>query len=78
MKSVTTAAPTLASLAETVVQLNDLIRALDRRLPQVQRSGESTIADAAERLRLEACKRIAELEAEIAGRPSEDYQPATP
>ena len=76
MKPVTTAAPTLVSLAETVVQLNDLIRALDRRLPQVQRSGESAIADAAVRLRLEARKRIDELEAEIAGRPSEDYRPA--
>jgi hypothetical protein len=67
----------LAVLSETVLQLQDLILALDRRLPQVQRSGESEIANAAVRLRTEACKRISELEAEIAGRPSENGRPVT-
>ena len=77
LKPVTMPAAAVTSRAETVLQLNDLIRALDRRLPQVERSGELAIAEAALRLRLEACKRIEELEAEIAGRPSEDDRPAT-
>ena len=69
------APPSLASLKATVAQLDDLITALDRRLPQVERSGESAIANAAVRLRNEAVKRIGELEAEIAGRPSHDRRP---
>ena len=52
----------------TIVQLVELIAAIDRRLPQVQRAGEAVIANAAMRLRLEATKRIVELEAEVAGR----------
>jgi hypothetical protein len=67
----------VATLAEIVVQLQDLIVAIDRRLPQVQRAGESAIANAAVRLRMEASKRIGELEAEIAGRPPEDGRPVT-
>ena len=67
----------VATLSETVLQLQDLILALDRRLPQVQRAGESAIANAALRLRMEASKRIGELEAEIAERPSEDGRPVT-
>jgi len=71
-------APTaVATLSETVLQLQDLILALDRRLPQVQRAGESAIANAALRLRMEASKRIGQLEAEIADRPSEDGRPVT-
>jgi hypothetical protein len=61
-----------ASLIDTIAQLKDLIVALDRRLPQVERSGELAIASAAVRLRTEAMKRIAELETEIADRPSHD------
>jgi len=71
------APPALDALSETVLQLQDLILALDRRLPQVQRAGESAIANAAVRLRMEASKRIGELEAEIAERPSEDGRPVT-
>ena len=47
--------------------LNDLIEAIDRRLPQAQRHGEAAIANAAMRLRIEARARIAELERGEAG-----------
>ena len=67
---------TLAGLKDTVSQLNELITALDRRLPQVQRAGEEAIANAAIRLRTEAEKRIAELEMEIADRRSLDRRSA--
>jgi len=55
-------------LRATLLQLAELITAIDRRLPQVQRSGEGAIANAATRLRIEAAKRIAEIELELAGR----------
>ena len=67
---------TLAGLADTVCQLNELITAIDRRLPQVERAGEAVIANAAVRLRIEAEKRIAEIEAELASRRSLDRRPA--
>ena len=60
-----------------IVQLVELIAAIDRRLPQVERSGEAAIANAAMHLRIEATKRIVELEAEVAGRGSVDPQPIT-
>jgi len=46
----------------TVRELHELIEALDRRLPQVQRAGETSIARAAAALRAEALRRIEELE----------------
>ena len=67
---------TLTGLADTVCQLNELITAIDRRLPQVQRTGEAAIANAAVRLRIEAEKRIAELELELASRRLLDRRPA--
>ena len=66
----------LAGLIDTLGQLNELITAIDRRLPQVQRSGEAAIANAAVRLRIEAQKRISEIEKEIASRRSVDRRPA--
>jgi hypothetical protein len=48
----------------TVRHLHDLIAALDRRVPQVERVGEASIAQAAAALRREAVKRIEELEGE--------------
>ena len=48
--------------AGTVRELYELIAALDRRVPQVQRVGEVSIARAAAALRVEALKRIHELE----------------
>jgi len=47
---------------QLIEDLNELIDAIDRRLPQVQRSGEVAIADAAMQLRQEARKRLDELE----------------
>jgi hypothetical protein len=49
-----------------VRELHELIAALDRRVPQVQRVGEVRIARAAAALRIEASKRIEQLEREAA------------
>lgn len=57
-------------LADLAAQLSELIAAIDRRLPQVQRAGEASIANAAVRLRLEAVKRLSEIERELASRES--------
>jgi hypothetical protein len=48
----------------TIRELHELIDALDRRVPQVQRVGEVAIARAATALRIAALKRIDELERE--------------
>lgn len=45
-----------------VRDLSELIAALDRRLPQVERIGEDSIARAAAKLKDQAIKRIADLE----------------
>ncbi len=45
----------------TVRELRELIAALDRRVPHVERAGEVSIARAAAALRLEAVRRIDEL-----------------
>ncbi len=47
-----------------VRDLRELIAALDRRVPQVQRAGEAAIAREAAGLRARALKRIEELERE--------------
>jgi hypothetical protein len=47
-----------------VRELHELIAALDRRVPHVERVGETAIARAAAALRDEALKRIATLERE--------------
>ena len=65
----------VAEMKTTLHQLIELIEAIDRRLPQTERSGESAIAMAAMRLRIEAQKRIDELEREVAGRESVDPRP---
>ena len=52
------------SRTQTVRELLELIAALDRRVPQVERVGEISIARAASALKLEALKRIEELERE--------------
>jgi hypothetical protein len=62
-------------LRATIVQLAELIAAIDRRLPQVQRAGEGAIANAATRLRMEAARRIGEIEVELAGRASANTRP---
>ena len=52
--------------AEVVRELLELIAALDRRVPQVQRAGEASIAHDAAALKARALKRIEELEREPA------------
>jgi hypothetical protein len=47
-------------------ELRELIVALDRRMPQVERVGEVEIARVATGLRIEALRRIKELEREMA------------
>lgn len=47
-----------------VRELQELIAALDRRVPQVQRAGEMSIAREAAALKARALKRIEELERE--------------
>ena len=49
-----------------VRELQELIAALDRRVPQVQRAGEVSIARDAAALKARALKRIEELEREAA------------
>ena len=51
-----------SSRAQTVRELHELIAALDRRVPHVERVGEISIARAAAVLKSEALKRIEELE----------------
>lgn len=50
--------------ASLIPELRELIAALDRRVPQVERAGETSIARDAAALKAKALKRIAELEAE--------------
>jgi hypothetical protein len=47
-------------------ELQELIDALDRRVPQVERAGEISIAADAAALKVKALKRLAELERETA------------
>ena len=47
---------------QTIRNLSELIAALDRRVPQVERVGEASIARAAAKLKDEAIKRIVDLE----------------
>jgi hypothetical protein len=44
-----------------IQELAELIQAIDRRAPQLQRSGEAEIVAAATRLRIQAQARISEL-----------------
>jgi hypothetical protein len=46
---------------QLVRELNELIAALDRRVPQLERANESSIARDAEALKAKALKRLAEL-----------------
>jgi hypothetical protein len=50
--------------ARAIRELHELIAALDRRVPQVQRVGEVAIARDGEALRAAALRRISELERE--------------
>jgi hypothetical protein len=50
----------------TLRELQELIAALDRRVPRIERTGEVAIAQASAELRTAAMKRTEELEREIA------------
>ena len=50
--------------ARAIRELQELIEALERRMPQVQRAGEASIAREAAALKARALKRIEELERE--------------
>jgi hypothetical protein len=54
---------TLMMDTKALVQLRELVDALDRRVPQVERAGEAAIARSAAALRTAALDRIRELEA---------------
>lgn len=67
--------PTSDPRCATIRHLKELVAALDRRMPQVMRAGESAIARDAAALRVSALQRVDELEAfapsgETAPRPS--------
>jgi hypothetical protein len=49
------------STSELLVALHEIVEALDRRIPNVERAGESEILRDAERLRACALRRIASL-----------------
>jgi hypothetical protein len=51
--------------APTIRLLLELIAGLDRRVPQVQRAGEASLASQAAALKARAYERIAELEREL-------------
>jgi len=55
------------STSRAVRELLELIAALDRRLPQVERAGEAAIAQDAAALKNRALKRIEELERDTRG-----------
>ena len=52
----------LTRTTRTLHDLHELIAALDRRVPQVERGGEASIARTAAKLRDEASARVADLE----------------
>lgn len=56
--------PTATDRTRALRHLQELIAALDRRLPQIERCGEIAIARDAATLRRKALERIANLEAE--------------
>jgi hypothetical protein len=61
---------TATSRTDLVRQLRELIAALDRRVPHVERAGETAIASEAAMLKAKALKRIAELDEQKSPSPS--------
>ena len=53
---------TFDSTQTLIDELRELVDALDRRVPRLERAGETAIARDAARLRNEAVKRLAKLE----------------
>ena len=62
-----------AQATQAIRNLRDLVEALDRRVPHVERAGEALIVQDAAALKAKALKRIAELE-----NPSSDSEPSAP
>jgi hypothetical protein len=58
--------------SELVRELEELITALDRRVPHVERVGEEEIAQDAARLRAKAVRRLAELTGAMTAPPGDD------
>jgi hypothetical protein len=56
------ATPQETPRARTIRELHELVMALDRRIPQVERVGEAAIARASAALKSAAMRRIEELE----------------
>ena len=50
---------------QQIRHLRELIAALDRRVPRIERAGEATIARDAAELKKKALTRLAELQAEV-------------
>ena len=61
-------------MEQTAADLSELIDAIDRRLPRVERSGEAEIARSAARLRDQAIRRLDALRLDIASRRSADHR----
>jgi hypothetical protein len=61
---------------ELVQELRELIAALDRRVPRVERAGESAIARDAAKLRATAVKRLNELTAQSEAEKAAPTRPA--
>jgi hypothetical protein len=57
-----------ASMADTLDLLNELIAALDRRLPRIHPDEEAVVASAAANLRSEAVRRIREIKGKLESR----------
>ncbi len=58
--------------SELARELEELVAALDRRVPRVERAGEGAIARDAAALREKALTRLTELEDEASARPDSD------
>jgi hypothetical protein len=73
-------APVALNRTQVIHELRELIDALDRRVPHVERAGEASIARDAAALKAAALKRIAELEHQDSSRSSSqaDQPRATP
>jgi len=71
-RSVRSAPETMTAITrgELIQELRELIAALDRRVPHVERAGEVSIARDAAALKARALKRIEDLEREQAVQPS--------
>ena len=66
-----------ANAADQIRHLRELIAALERRVPRIERTGEVQIARDAASLKMKALKRIAELEQPADGRSATESDTAS-